>query len=158
MAAARSHAPGDEVALAVQVDEAHIVSLAAGAAQHVAVSALERGARQHDHRIGLPCALDLGAQCLQPAAPVFVIERNPGRHLRHVFGRVEAVALDEGRTERLRQPHADLALAAGADAHHYPRGPFVHALSWPWFIGEWRRSAWDARRCAGRYGDWRSLP
>jgi len=89
----------------------------AGAAQHIAVGALERRAGQNHRPALLPRLRQQIGQRGQPAGTVVVGERHAGAHARDVLRRVMAVSLDELGAHRVRQRLAEAALAAAADAH-----------------------------------------
>ncbi len=87
-----------------------------GAAQDVAVAALERRAGQHRAAV---VASQLAAQPLQPAGAVGVVERHALAHLLDVRSRMEFVAFDQRQSQRLRDPLAHRGLAATRYPHHH---------------------------------------
>jgi hypothetical protein len=129
---AGAHARKQQRMAAFQIDE---IELAARfPAQQIAVGALQGGAGYDDP---LPLGArggNIAADARQPRPAVVIGERRAPGHFLHVFGRVQAIALDEGEPQALRQKIADRRFATAAHTHNNHRqwrlfGLLAHACS-----------------------------
>src|SRR5262245_26821485 len=97
---ARGEARGDQLDVAMQIEETHLRS---PASEEIAITALERRAGNHAGLAGLPPAVDPGRDLFKPGPPVAVVERMSGVHLGDARSRMKIVAFFEGPTESISE-------------------------------------------------------
>ena len=116
---ARGEARGDQLDVAVQIEETYVRS---PASEEIAITALERRAGNHAGLAGLPPAVDPIRDLFKPGPPVAVVERMSGAHLGDIRSRMEVVAFLEGPTESICERLCDRRLARSRNTHDHEDG------------------------------------
>ena len=116
---ARGEARGDQLDLAVQIEETYVRS---PASEEIAITALERRAGNHAGLAGLPPAVDPVRDLFKPGPPVAVVERMSGVHLGDIRSRMEVVAFLEGPTKSISERLCDRRLARSRNTHDHEDG------------------------------------
>ena len=108
--------PGDQVPIALEIDEADI---GAATDQDIAIGTLERRASDGAMIPDAPRRIDPGGDAVQPGPAILVGERHAAVHLLYVRRGVEPVALLEDPIQPMCEHHCDRALAATGDPHQH---------------------------------------
>ena len=128
VALASSEPRGDQVEVALEIDEPHVGALVLR--DDVAVAPLQRRAGHHAGRAGRAMLGDPGGDRAQPRPAVLVGERLAALHLGDIGGRMETVRVAERAVELRGDQLPDGRLAGTRHAHHHDGAntPNTHAL------------------------------
>src|SRR5690242_17690058 len=114
MLLARSHAPMDQIVIALEINQIYVGTLADN---DIAIAALERRAGEHAELSALAPAVDFSGDLAQPRQPVGIGQWLAVTHLFDIGIRMQFVAFLESATERRGQEDRNRGLAGPGYAH-----------------------------------------
>ena len=127
MSAAAGQALGDQISRSGQENE---LNVAGAFAQDIAISSLERGARDDDAPTRFLMGTNASGQRAQPVGAIGVGERNAGRHFLDVLLGMEFISFHELEIEGVGEAGSDQAFAGAGDSHHHETAGIHQPLIW----------------------------